>query len=199
MNFLKQPIILFAVLLCFSCGKPNLAPRDYTDWISNEANGLRVSRVAGNYRFALQYKPLDYVVLLREKNEKISRSMIDKDKSEINGMQYYTLSIERIGNAKTETPELPDLATYLVDGMQYDLLLADGSDTLPCLLYHYEPGYGVKPADQVLLGFKSKLINGADTTTKTLIYKNRLSGTGNLYLSISKESIANIPNLKLND
>lgn len=196
---MKKYLSVFVVLLAMSCGKPNLAPRDYVGWVGDKKNGLIVSRETQAYRFSLQYKPLDYVIMLREKNERISRDSVQQMQKELSGMQYFTFSIEPLGVSPAATEDAGDWELYLSGMLQDDLKLVDGGDTLSCLLYQYEPAYGVNPAEKILLGFRTVKAAGDKPNSKTLILHNRLDDSGDLSLVISAEAISQIPNLKLND
>lgn len=199
------------LMMQYACTNPQLSPKAYIAWIENENNGLKTTQLAGDYRISLQYKPLEYVVMLNERNDNIDKATMDKGIEEIKDMQYYTLRIntkdektEMLRTNLTETNEYYQRIEYFSFHLKNDLYLVDGTDSLPCGLFHFERSYGVSPGNNFLLAFplSKKEIeqrkNGKNySEEKTLVYNDRFLNTGTVKLEIKKSALENIPGLKI--
>lgn len=204
-SWLKGIGCLLSILLLTSCGREILAPKEYVNFIRSEKSGLLVSKTIDGFEFSLLYKPCEYIALMQDKDESMSKAALDEKIKPMEGMQYYTFTIKtesgqelmREGiNAENEYYERLD---YIVSYMQNDLTLIDGKDTLPCTLFHYERNYNVAPQNNFVLGFeKPKAAAGANAATdKTLVFNDQILGIGKLMLTINSSAIQNIPQLKL--
>lgn len=198
---------LLSVLLLTSCGKETLAPKEYVNFIRSEKSGLLVSKTIDGFEFSLLYKPCEYIALMQDKDENISKIALDEKIKLMQGMQYYTFTIktesgqELMREGISAENEYYERLDYIVSYMQNDLSLIDGKDTLPCALFHYERNYNVAPQNNFVLGFekpKSTTGEGANNATdKTLVFNDQILGIGKLMLTINSSAIQNIPQLKL--
>ena len=181
---------------------------EYMQWIENEDNGLRVSKTVGNFEFNLQYKPLEYIVLLDKRKEEVSEEELNEGKREFEGLEYYTLSIgsndKQTGMLKTKlnrSQSHDDRIAYFSYEMQKDLSLIVGVDTLPCTLFHFERTYSLKSNNNFVLAFeipdKLKSASQSKALNRTLIYNDRALNTGSVKLKIAGEDLNNIPKLKM--
>ena len=178
-----------------------LKPEPYVDFITNPDNGLTVTKEIGNFLFSVIYKPLDFVAMINLEKDSVKYMNVNKERSEIAGMQYFTLKLE----ARDFNDELlkfnlnsdrqyEDRVNYFAFRMQQDIQLIEGKDTLNCELFHFERNYGAAPYASFILGFE----NTGDTNRiydKTISLNEKVFGTGKVNITISKESIANIPQL----
>lgn len=180
----------------FSCSKKELHSNDYVKFVEDESNGLRVSKNIGEVNYMIQYKPIEYI-LLRENN---NNGDIKKRKEDLGGMQYYTLTYSLVKNNKdilkfnlTSPDEYYERVNYFSFGLQNDIYLVDGKDTLDCKLFNYVRSYGLSPkADFVLAFDKSKQTK---TTDKLMVIEDKIFGGGIIKIKISKEDIENIAEL----
>ncbi|MCU0436195.1 MAG: hypothetical protein MUC87_22250 [Bacteroidia bacterium] len=188
---------------CSTSAVPELSPAEYISWVEDAENGLHQEKTIGALRFSMQYKPADYVVLQDVKRTNFSSPEWDSLTKEVSDMQYYTLQIGtadgkditrfNLGNDQ----EYYARQEYLSAGMQKDIQLVDGTDTLNCLMYHYERTYGISPDAKVVLAFDNKAPKTA-LQNKTLILNDNHFGTGIIMLSIDAGSLRSIPQLTLN-
>jgi len=204
-------LVSAVVMTQTSCTKSQLAPRSYMSWIENESNGLKTTRVSGDFKFSLQYKPLEYVVMLNERNTNMDKATMEKEMEEIKDMQYYTLKInsndekaEMLRTNLSETNEYYRRIEYFSFHLKNDVYLIDGTDSLPCGLFHFERGYGISPDNNFLLAFplSKKEIELRKQgkkyfEEKTLIYKDRFLNTGTVRLEIKKNALENIPAVRI--
>ena len=200
---LKNIGCLLSILLLASCGKDVLAPKEYANYIRNEKNGLQVSKTIDGFEFSLLYKPVEYIALMQDKDENISKSVLDEKTKPMQGMQYYTFTIktesgqELMREGISAENEYYERLDYIVSYMQNDISLIDGKDTLPCALFHYERNYNIAPQNNFVLGFEIPKAEENTVTDKTLVFNDQILGIGKLMLTINSNAIKNIPQLKL--
>jgi hypothetical protein len=184
----------FICLFAMSCTKKKLNKKDYLQYIENEDNGLRASRIMGDVKYTLQYKPIDYV-LLKENNSNAQQTAVD-----LKGMQYYTLSYSLVKNDKdilrydlSEENEYYQRVNYFSYGLQNDLYLVDGSDTLLCKLFNYVRSYGLSPRVDVVIGFNTTPKKAIEE--KQLVLEDKMFNGGIIKLKVTKKDLENIPEL----
>jgi len=196
-------LILMASTLLSSCGKEQLAPRQYVNWVRDEANGLQVAKQLGDHRFTLLYKPYEYIALMQDKNEQINSSQMNAKIAPLKGLQYYTLTIttangeELMRENNNAESDYYNKLDYLVSYMQNDISLIDGKDTLSCALYHFERNYNIGPDNNILLGFEIPENDDSSVSDKTLVVNDQLFGAGKVMITISGQAISKIPQLQL--
>jgi len=195
-------LLLPLLLLVRSCGeKQSLSPADYVRWVEDESNGLQVRKRIGAYEYTLQFRPHDYVALKDHGPAGLSPALMEEEKTAMADMQYFTLRIAAEDHAddllKYDTGDDQDYFSrleYFSAAMQNDLSLAEGKDTLPCLLFHYERTYGIDPHSTFLLAFPKSKYAASD---KRLIWNDRVLGSGPVHLLIKAENLNRIPHLTL--
>lgn len=202
MKKLKAILFVSISILILSCEKKELGSMEFIQWIENEDNGLKVSKKIDDYDFTLQYKPLEYIFLLENKSLNPSKEAFSNRKSEMEGMQYYTLRINseknrelmNVGIQKEE--DYYRKLEYFTSYMQGDISLIQDGDTLPCLLFHFERNYGLSPNNDFVLGFEQS--EEEKKGDRTLIFNDQVLGTGTVKLSISNNDILQVPKLRFN-
>lgn len=171
----------------------------YIDWVEDPVNGLYQSKTFNGVLFSVQYKPLEYDVLLQEKR-KLSQNELEAETDSISGMQYYTLRIATISGSDIQRfgisndDEYYARLEYFSLEMQNDISLIQGNDTLPCRMFHFERTYGIDPRATFVLAFengKSKLED------RTLILNDRVFKNGPVLMTIESSNIERTPKLNL--
>ena len=202
---MKYSIFLGIFLFRLGCGSPDLEPIDYVHWVEDEENGLKVSKVIDDFKFTLQYKPLEYLVAKQEKTHELETKVLNTELKKVEGMQYYTFSI---GSADGQSVllktgldsevEYYERINYFSFEMQRDLFLVQDNDTLPCKLFHFERTYNLMPMNNIVLGFEltEEEQSGNTYSNKTLIYNDRMLDMGTVRLTIKGENIGNLPKMK---
>lgn len=203
-NYLKITVFIL-IIFSFGC-KGDLSPVDYVNWIEDESNGVTVRKEIGDYFFAIQYKPLDYLAVKNLRKVAVTEEEISKEKEELKDLQYYTLQIGlNKGGADvlkanlSEGIEYSQRIEYLSFQMQQDLSLVEGGDTLACLLHHFERTYGISPYVNIVLAFerkKEEQIPPVEDEDKTLVFNDQIFDLGRVKLTISGDNLKNIPQLK---
>lgn len=192
----KYLIISLVSALLLSCGSSSLNREKYIRYIENPENGLMVKKNIGDYQFSLLYKPTEYIIL-KSKDSLLTTQGMETEKQKYKGMQYYTFRImqNKTGEEESSVENNPVLTDYLDNYAENDFLLICGKDTLPCLLYHFERSYNAAPYQNILLGFAE---TKDQSLTRTLVFNDKALGTGIVKMSVSNQSIQNIPALDLN-
>ena len=194
-------IVLAKVNSCKQSAGASLPVSGYISWVENPGNGLAASKEIDGIIYSVQYKPLQYEVLLQEKRMLTQEEMI-REMDSLSDMQYYTFRMQTVNGADlhrygiSEDHEYYSRLEYFSLGMQNDVSLIDGKDTLPCLMFHYERTYGIDPRACFVLAFDAGSRNPGK---KTLMYNDRVFGAGPVMLSIDAASIEEIPQLILSE
>jgi len=190
-------------LLILGCAKTILSPAEYVKWVEEEGNGLTEEKKIGDLVFELQYRPLDYVVMMDTKNMNISKDSLEQRKQQMSGLQHFVLRMRVEGFNDdvlkynlTNPADYESRVKYFSFQMQNDLKLIDGKDTLYCGVYSYERAFGITPYTTFVLGFPVKEKNQASVGDKTLLFDDKILGAGPLRITISEKNIENIPQLK---
>ncbi len=180
-----------------------LAPAELIAWCENNENGLIPSKVISDIEYTAFYKPTSYIAL-KEYHENdlytITDTSINKKIKNLGDMEYFNFRIKSL----TESTELLKVKLkneseyysrieYFSFNMQNDFILLDGTDTLNCLLYHFERVYGLSNSATMILGFEKRK-NKADLK---ILFNDKVFNSGNIILNIKQSDIDNIPKLKL--
>ena len=194
----------------FSAPREELLPAQYIQWVENPEHGLICSNTIENYTYTAFYKPLDYVVLKDLDSISSDPNQFKMQSNDYNGLQYYTLTIERSDGGSEELLRY-DLAStedyfarieYYSFKVQNDVILLEGNDTLACRMSHFERAYGLQSKAKIILGFDKRKGEVSKTSEqanadKTLVFYDRIFGAGIVKLRIDKSILNSIPKLKL--
>jgi hypothetical protein len=183
---------------------PTLAKNEYIQFVIDPANGLLVNKQVGNFIFSLLYKPEPFVAISNQASDSLTKENYERELNESKDLQYFTCKIKIIDHNSeflkyklSSMAEYEQRVDYFAFRMQQDIKLIEGKDTLDCVLYHYERNYGTAPNAVFSIGFpKSK--NDSLVYDKTLSYDEKVFGLGKVNITISKENIVRIPEIKLN-
>jgi hypothetical protein len=173
---------------------------DYINWVRNPENGLVKEKVIDELKFKIQFKPYEYIACMNEHTDQLADTVLKKAIKELNGMQFYDLKISLNDNegeilkAGLKSREDYDKRVkYFSFEMQQDIQLVDGTDTLPCTMYHYERAYDATPVTTILVGFQADAKNAAKT--KTLLIYDRTFNKGLLKFRFTENRLNTLPKL----
>lgn len=197
-----NPINLFIIILSFgmisilsSCRPGKLSPEAYIQWVEDPGNGLQMTREMGGFRITARMMPEQYWDLKQgaDKNE-----IADESDAKI---RYFQLRIEpkdddtevlKAGINDEQTYQ--ERLTYFKYGMQKDLYLVQGSDSLKAILYHYEQSFGLTPFTTSLIAFEDEI---GYPGSQTLVLDDQNLGIGPVKFSFSQATLTQIPQLNL--
>lgn len=175
--------------------------RKYVQWIQDLGNGFRKEKRIKDLTFSVQFKPYEYIVCLEEKKQEIADNIVRKKVAELDGMQYYDLKIslpqhsgELLKYELSSAQQYQERVNYFAFGMQDDIQLIEGRDTIACTLYHFERSYDVAPASTFLLGFPTNKQEAPEE--KTLLIYDRIFNTGLIKFTFRKNELKELPKLK---
>ncbi|BDS15411.1 hypothetical protein [Aureispira anguillae] len=201
MQAINYIILIITIGLLSSCGNETLIPSDYVAWVNNPENGLLRKKTIHPLEVELLYKPIAYVIANEMRTNDIAEADYKQREKELAGMQYYTLKLSTAGGKDITTYQVNDNAqqqerlSYLSFAMQKDIKLIEGTDTLPCKLYHFERSYDLAAHRTFVLGFEQK--EATKTANKTLVLDLPYFQTGPIKLNYKTSALEAIPNLKL--
>jgi len=182
--------------------KQKLGIEDYISWVEDEENGLQVNRKVGDFGFAVQHQPIPYMILQNAGKEKISQKELEKEVKEQEGLQYYTFSIRSVDGKDVLNNSFnityQERLEYFSFGIDKDLSLVEGEDTLQCVMHHYERNYNISPEVRITVAFEQKASErNLNHTDKTFIFSDHVLGTGTVKMKIKASDIERIPELNI--
>jgi len=173
-----------------------LTPIEYVQWVRDERNGLRISKQEGAYIYELQYQPVEYLVVLQERSEKIKASTLKEEAEKRGDLQYFTFKMSTTkgkGILSDKDLFIENKDIYLLSGLQQDIMLAEGKDTLECVMLHFEASNNLVPYDQCVLAFEKSENPASDIT---FLFRTRKYADGWVKIPVKRENINRIPKLK---
>ena len=190
--------------LFLSACKKSLEPKAYIQWVKATENGLHKQKEIYPLKVDLLYTPKDYQIANNLKTNTIQESIYKKEQDRLGNLQYYHLKLSivdkegqlDVGNYQIRSiSEQQKRLGYLSFGMQKDIYLIEQGDTLPCVLYHYEQSYDVKPVRSFLVAFDQR--SDSKSQSKTFILDSPVFGTGPMKIQIEASDLLNVPYLKI--
>ena len=177
-------------------------PIEMKEYVVDMEHGLIKSKIIDEVTFSAKYKPVDYIIANEIKENVISKTVYKKMQEELSGMQYFDLRIEiekmngeLLKYGLSTEAEYEERVNYLAFTIKDDIKLIDGSDTLNCVLHHFERVYDIVPYATILLGFKNY---GNDLMhEKTLMYHDKLFGKGIIKFTFLPADLQSIPHLEI--
>ena len=183
--------------LLFGCST-DLPPSQYLAWMAKNRDALTTAQQQGLIVTSLAYLPADWLALNEVGPDHLEQ--IAATCKQYEGLQYYRLRValnsgqgDVLQFGAGSTDEYYQRVEYFSFGLQNDLHLLAGADTLPCKLFHFERNYGAAPYIDFMLGFEEKTDNHFD---RTVIYDDRVYSDSLIRLTIPAERIQQIPSLK---
>jgi hypothetical protein len=175
-----------------------LPPAEFVEWCKDADNGLVKAKRLEDITFSLQYKPAAYVLCTENDSMNAASAELTKEMSELDGLDYYDFTIKltegtgellkyRVGSYH----EYDARVNYMSFGMQNDVKLIAGSDTLDCQLFHFERTYDIAPYATLLLAFPKTAGAG-----RTFLYEDKLFGKGIVKFTFTKEELGSVPQLQ---
>lgn len=182
--------------------KQELLSAEYMQWVQNKKNGLKKEKLIDDISFSIQYKPLQYIVCIEEKQKEIHENVLKSKIEELNDMEYYDLKImlksaqgELLKHQISSATEYDQRVKHYAFEMQNEIKLVEDNDTIPCSLFHFERAYDAAPYCKFLLGFsKNKEQNSINE--KTLIFQDKIFHKGIIKFTFNRKELNNIPKLK---
>lgn len=195
------PVLAMALIMGFTFGghPSELEGKEYLDYLRSESSGMHMTREMGNYRFEVQYKTVPYQVMNEQQSHDISEAQLAERAASLTPWYHFNVRIgtlEGLGlmeSGEANEPVNNQFLYHFVGAAQQDFVLLQGTDTVPCELYHFERNYNLAKHNDIVLAFRKTSTTHEDLT---LIYNDQILGTGPLYFHISASDLSDLPTLK---
>ncbi|MGZ3862793.1 MAG: hypothetical protein ACXVPN_10315 [Bacteroidia bacterium] len=190
---------LALLLTLVGCSDRAVSVNEYVNYVENESNGLHKSKIIDKYKIQVQYKPVEYIVAYEEKKEILDQRTVEARRKKLEKLSYFTLRLqssskdERILD-ETDNTTYNEKLNYFTFGMQEDLKLISGKDTLSCLLYNYVRNFDLAPYLDFVIAFDNK-IKGNNVE---FVYDGTNLGIGKCIFTFKEKDIINVPRLITN-
>lgn len=188
------------MLLLWACSPQHLPKEAYVKWVADKDHGLIVSKEIDNYVFSTFYQPPAYLVLQDNKHKNLSLEAFNQEVTERS--EHWHINF-RISDKEGKTSALKtkmesedayfDRLGYYAFGVQEDLYLVQGTDTLNCLLHHFERNFNLAPFINMSLVFEK----GKETEEVRFVYDDQALGIGTVQMTLKPSSWMNIPQIQL--
>lgn len=195
----RKPSLFLLSLLLAACQSSQLSAPAYAAWVREHRADLTTTATAQPITASLTYLPADWLAVNEAGAEHPEQIAVAR--REYEGLEYYRLRVAA-ASGQGDLLQLDAGSTntyyqrvqYFSFGLQQDLRLLAGQDTLPCRLFHFERNYGAAPYADFMLGFEDK---GGNKWDRVLIYHDRVFTDSLIQLVIPAENIDQVPTLKL--
>lgn len=188
---------IFILFILVSCSSKKLEKTELIKWVENTENGLVKEKEIDAIKFRLQYQPPIVSALKGDPN--INSENLKAKLDEYSDYEYFVLRIQGKNgqepleiNNSSET-ELSQRIIYLSFEAQKDFMLITDSDTLPCVMYHFERNYNSVNYDSFILTFP-KTKSASDNII--ISYNDHVWGMGKVNFEFDRKVITSIPELK---
>lgn len=194
---MKLVIILSWFLLLGAGCAQTYTPAEYLEETSKES--FSGTKTVGDLQFTTIYQPNAYRAL-KQYGLKITQSQLDSFVAVNDKIWHFEFRIQSLSGRPPLENEIynqekySEKVHYLTEAAQNDIkLIVNLSDTIPCLLYHFERDYGTTPYHTMVLGFKK----AHDFTQLAFHFTDRLFGTGPINIDLDEGVFLQPPHLKV--
>lgn len=194
--------VLSICSFCCSC-QTALSPKEYAQFVESKSSALTQQIEAGDLVVQANYMPIAYRVVSQLKKESITQEEFEQASKEVDGMTYFTLRLglndgfPLIRGLAQGSAEANDAITnYLAYQIKEDLFLATETDTLICQVAHHEQHFGSSPFEVINLAFERSAQEN-EHQSLTLLYFDRLLGTGWKSFEFTENTLAALPAVNL--
>lgn len=191
--------ILLLVLQC-SC-KRDLQPAPYIAYVRDAAHGLLKTTEIDGWKYAVQYRPSDYTILL-ESQGIYDPAKISQRKADLRNTAWFDIKISRTDGRVTplrygvsSLEEYNQRLGYYLDQAKNDIQLAYGKDTLHPISYVFENSFNLTPYETMVVGFQLPKEQGGPETMQ-LSYTDQVFKNGIIKNTFHTKDIDHTPNLK---
>ncbi|MDR1680053.1 MAG: hypothetical protein LBR81_09820 [Prevotellaceae bacterium] len=174
-----------------------LQPIDYVRWIENKDNGLKIDMEDSPYLYELQYQPVAYLAIRQTNNPQITPAALKQAIDNRGDYLYFSLKMQKQG----ERGILSDMDinsvnknSYLLSGIQNDMFVLSGGDSLQCVMSHFESANSLIPYDRCVLAFEKPKDEKDDLV---FLFRTDVYRRAWLRIPIKRENINKIPQLKI--
>lgn len=195
----KFSVLLLAVCLLSACKYYDwLSAEDYISYVENEENGMVKNIEIDGWKYNIQYKPADYILLHEHNTEAENRER----KKQLEGTAWFNITvIQKDGKGSplryhvNTQEEYQSRYNYYLYQAGSDISLVWNGDTLHPVSYIFENNYNLAPQETMVAGFILPEKATEKVTDVQLVYKDRLLGTGIIKAKFYQKDISSLPQL----
>lgn len=188
---------LFLYALALSCNRMNV--KEYVAFIKNSDNGLCKIVNNGEWKYTIQYRPYDYILLSEQLNDKEKEYRL----KDLQGTAWFTVSFENDSSKESalrvnaNSIEIyNERLNYFLNKASNDIrLVYDQKDTLSPETYVFENNYNLVMHETILVGFRLPGNPVKPDKDMQIIYVDKVFQNGIIKAIISQKSLSNIPHL----
>ena len=144
-----------------------------------------------NFNFSVQYKPLEYIAIMEQRNN-ASEETVARRTKELKGQSLKGEDVLKSGIQ--EEKEYYNRLNYLSTFLKQDLYIIQGKDTLSPALYQFERNYGLAPYAIAVVAFEEP--DSTHKYNKEFIIQDKVFTQQELRLKFNQEQIKKTPTLK---
>jgi hypothetical protein len=215
-------MLFFAAVFCFSCGVEgvehsineisveqaeveNYTVKDMTvgefvDWCADEEHKLNKVKDISDMRYSLSYMPAEAMAFLELRKEEYDITKFQKTKESYSEMSYFNFKIRALETKgellkyRLSSPyQYENRVKYMSFGIENDIYLVQGKDTLHPGLCHFERIFEVAPYATIMLAFDNKKFNKDQEFT--IVYNDRLFEKGFVKFNYRNKQLINLPKI----
>lgn len=200
-NGLNHIVFAVAILLVASCAKTpeRLPANEILGWMAEKDHGLVSEKKIAEITVAAEYRSPEAMALMRTGPNPDSKEW-KKALEDAGDMQYYMVSY-RLNNSGQDImkynlhdeSEYFARSNYLSFGIDKDVYVICGKDSLPCRLHQFTPHYGLSPKADLVFAFDDP--DQSHQFDHTLVIEDQLFGLGILRFNFKSEDIKHTPSI----
>lgn len=192
--------IVFIFIASLGCGKQHLTAEEYVQWVNNQENGIHTVKQIGNIKIDVLYTPLEYIIIKEARGKKIDSVLYKERKSELAGMDFFTLRLSDIKLDLVDDPsfsqqEINERLYYFSYAFQNDIALETNGKLLPCQIFHFERSYDLTPVKTFMVGFERE--PSSSMLDRTLVLEAKKLGIGKVKIFLESKKLEQIPLLQI--
>lgn len=191
-------IVCLVTLAIFAGCKQSLKSNEYILYVRNIENGLCKNIVLDGWKYVIQYRPYDYILLQEHNNIKEN----GKRRQELAGTVSFIIKVKRDDNSVSplrynlkSREEYDQRLDYFLNHAGKELKLLYGNDTLYPTAYEFENNYNLTTEETMLVGFTLPGKEQAPSKDMQLSFNDEVFKNGIIKAKFRKEDLNNIPNL----
>jgi hypothetical protein len=195
----KAYYIVLMVLCLVSCkmGSGEVhSLEEFREYINNPDNGLIQTQEIGHFIISAQYLPKQYTELMNGEGESGTGEKTETEQYLLR-IASNEKGIDALALGAGSSSEYQYRVSYLFSGINRDCLLIDNTDTIKCVMHHYERNYGLTNFHNVLLFFEKPQQESSENHDRTIVFNDQIFGLGRLSFNFNKNDINNTPTINL--
>lgn len=191
-------IVIFSLVILISCKKSEYSPAEFVEWVEDKNNGLLQDQDRKEYRYSFLLKPKEYLVLKSMKANDLSGDLFLKALEDYENLNYASLWIESNNGQpilkRQAASDNNELAMYYSFGLQKDLFLLEGNDTLKCVYAHQVQDGGISNRLHFLLAFEQS--RNKEIKSKTFLYRHSIANEENILFTFDMQDFSKVPKIQ---